>query len=212
MAKPPKWQSWLLIFVLASLGFLVGVQYNRLSTAGYFVRWEKLGTPPSYTGVELNDISWSSVYVEYGKHFYLCSNRESNCQPFEDLFNCNASKMDCLLSTDNLSRNITDCDYESIAFSSRAKPPKSIESCIYEFVSVADGEADSFAVIDNEGNVWLWQNPILLFLRELGLAIMPAFGIIVGLGLGVIINTYRRYLRPFFKRRKLASSLQNSRY
>ncbi|MCB8980986.1 MAG: hypothetical protein H6657_26575 [Ardenticatenaceae bacterium] len=200
MAKPPKWQSWLIVFGLASLGFLAGVQYNRLSTTGYFVRWEKLGTPPSNTGVELSDISWSSVYIEYSENFYFCGNSESNCQPVEDLFNCNTGEIDCLLSTDNLSKNIANCDYESIAFSSRVKPPKNIESCIYEFVSAADGEADSFAVIDNEGSVWLWQNPILLFLRPIALAIMPAFGILAGLALGLSFNLYQRYLRPFLKR------------
>jgi len=210
MAKPPKWQSWFIVFVLVQFGLMAGVQYNRLSTAGYFIRWEKLGAPPSHSEVELIGISWNSVDVKYGEDIYGCSIRESNCQPYEDLFDCNFSESVCPPSSDIFSKSVTNCDRESIAFDSRAKPPENIASCVYEYVYTNDGFADSFAVIDDEGNLWLWQNTILLFMREVGLAIMPTFGILAGLTLGLAINLYRRYVRPFLKRRKSASHLPNN--
>jgi len=180
-------KTWWLVFII--LGSMSGYLWWYVETAGYFVRWEKLKTPPA-EAVELLASRGYIVYIRTSDNKILSCNNGYECWipdfvPDENqrLYYKTTQKP---------------CDLRGVEFTLVTRPPSKIGSCLRSEIQYAESTIEVTHVLDLYGNLWLWENVKSVF-DQVVLPFHIGFGAVGGFGVLLIIILTRK-LSHFIKR------------
>lgn len=164
-----------MLSVFLLLGLIGGWIFDQFEHTGAFAEWVQLPNLAN-SDVELIAVDFSGAYlVDREGLIWECNSREKFC-----------------LESENFPvkyKELTEpCDFSSLAFSMFSNHPKNIEKCVQSHIEYADAEGNSIAVIDETGNLWLWDNLRGTFLREEALLIKHlCMGVFISLLIGIIV-------------------------
>ena len=145
------------IILSGILGFVLGCGLGLVTAFGYFVRWERLSTPPQ-TVSELIPYFYVPPILIRTSDGSIYRYSSSTSEVWE--------KVPYSPNAENLPIKVKNpCDFSSPEFSFISNSPENINYCIQEETYISYSLTSYTFVIDNNGNIWQWKrsNSVDLF-------------------------------------------------
>ncbi len=142
----------IILYVIAGalLGLLLHAIGTYVMTKGYLVPWQKLASPPA----RLVELALDSSGTVYGRasdnttyHYWEWGNE---CWVKDELPQ----------GLPDYDTNTTTCDFSKTAFRWLRNSPSSVADCVQGVEHQVDCYADFTYVLDRNGDVWKWMNPV----------------------------------------------------